>query len=270
MKSEGRNPKAERRLKSETRRTGRRALNERENAISQGGLASLSSAELASDSGIQAVTFDVGGTLIQCWPSVGHIYAEEAARHGFVDLSPELLNQRFASAWRGLTDFRHARSEWAALVDTTFEGLTPKSPSETFFSSLFERFAEAEAWRIYDDVLPTLETLIARRLKLGIVSNWDDRLRPLLHKMKLDKYFDTIVVSCEVDAPKPDKVIFLEAASGLQVRPEAILHIGDNLESDVHGAIGAGFQALQICREDSEPGDGRIRSLFELRVERLL
>ena len=30
---------------------------------------------------IQAVTFDVGGTLIRPWPSVGHVYAEVAARH---------------------------------------------------------------------------------------------------------------------------------------------------------------------------------------------
>jgi len=30
---------------------------------------------------IRAVTFDVGGTLIECCPSVGHIYAEVAGRH---------------------------------------------------------------------------------------------------------------------------------------------------------------------------------------------
>jgi hypothetical protein len=33
-------------------------------------------------SGIRAVTFDVGGTLIEPWPSVGRVYAEVAARHG--------------------------------------------------------------------------------------------------------------------------------------------------------------------------------------------
>ena len=27
---------------------------------------------------IRAVTFDVGGTLIQVWPSVGHVYADVA------------------------------------------------------------------------------------------------------------------------------------------------------------------------------------------------
>jgi len=213
---------------------------------------------------IQAVTFDVGGTLIECWPSVGHIYAEEAVRHGFCQISPDLLNHRFGAVWQALKGFRHTRSEWAAVVDATFQGLTPTPPSKTFFPSLFERFAEAEAWRIYEDVLPSLDALSSRGLKLGIISNWDERLRRLLHQLKLDNYFQSIVVSCEVNSPKPDRLIFLEAASNLQVSPQTVLHIGDSLEFDIHGAKAAGFQALQICRGNSIPKHGEIHSLIEL------
>jgi len=32
--------------------------------------------------GIRAISFDVGGTLIRPWPSVGHVYAEVAAQQG--------------------------------------------------------------------------------------------------------------------------------------------------------------------------------------------
>ena len=42
---------------------------------------------------IRAVTFDVGGTLIEPWPSVGHVYAEVAAQHGWAGLSIEALNR---------------------------------------------------------------------------------------------------------------------------------------------------------------------------------
>jgi putative hydrolase of the HAD superfamily len=213
---------------------------------------------------VRAITFDVGGTLIECWPSVGHVYAQEAARHGFVDLSPELLNQRFASAWHNLKNFRHTRSEWSALVDRTFEGLIPEFPSKTFFPNLYERFAHPEAWHIYDDVLPTLDALATRGVKLAIISNWDDRLRPLLRKIKLDEWFQSIVVSCEVGVPKPDSVIFLEAATRLRLEPETILHVGDSIEADVYGAKAAGLQALQICRRATQPVPGRIPSLREL------
>ena len=43
---------------------------------------------------VEAITLDVGGTLIEPWPSVGHIYAEVAARHG-VQAEPEELTRRF-------------------------------------------------------------------------------------------------------------------------------------------------------------------------------
>ena len=39
---------------------------------------------------VKAVTFDVGGTLIEPWPSVGHAYAEVAQRHG-VEVEPDVV-----------------------------------------------------------------------------------------------------------------------------------------------------------------------------------
>src|SRR5581483_6684770 len=124
---------------------------------------------MADWSQIQAVTFDVGGTLIKPWPSVGHVYAGVAARHG-MKVSPAALNRRFAAAWRELTNFNHTREEWAALVDKTFAGQGGGPPGGTFFSELYARFAEPEAWRIFDDALPALEALAALGLDLGIIS----------------------------------------------------------------------------------------------------
>jgi len=213
---------------------------------------------------IEAVTFDVGGTLIECWPSVGHIYADEAARHGFTGIDPDILNQRFAAAWCAFKDFQHTQSQWRALVDQTFLGLTEPPPSKTFFPRLFERFAEADAWRIYEDVLPTLGRLAARGLKLGIISNWDGRLRPLLAKLKLDTYFQAFVVSCEAGAPKPAPKIFAAAVSNLKLPPAAILHVGDSLEQDVRGATAAGLRSLRLRRGARGASAGEIRSLSQL------
>ena len=197
---------------------------------------------------IRAVTFDVGGTLLACWPSVGDIYAQEAARHGLAGISPDALNQRFAAAWLARKDFRHTRSQWSALVDETFRGFTVRPPSETFFPRLFDRFAQPDAWRVFDDALPALVALSRRGLKLGIVSNWDERLRPLLTSLKLDRYFHTIVVSCEIGSAKPDEAIFAAAVAALDVPPAAILHVGDSFEMDVAGARAAGLQAILLQR----------------------
>ena len=93
---------------------------------------------------IGAVTFDVAGTLIEPWPSVGHIYAQIAERHG-VKISPDVLNQRFAAAWKARKNFGYTKNEWAALVDETFAGLSPHPPSTGFFPDLYQVFAGAAA-----------------------------------------------------------------------------------------------------------------------------
>src|SRR5262245_28296146 len=131
---------------------------------------------------MHAVTFDVGGTLIEPYPSVGHVYADMAAKHGMPELSPAELNRRFVVAWKSLAGFDYSREGWWRMVNATFAGLVrdQEAPSPAFFAALYDRFAEPIAWRVFDDVLPALESLTMRGLKLGLISNWDERLRPLL------------------------------------------------------------------------------------------
>ena len=213
---------------------------------------------------IRAVTFDIGGTLIQPWPSVGHVYAEVARRHGVKDVSPEFLEARFKAAWRGRKHFNETRTGWQELVDEAFHGLAAQPPSATFFPELYERFAHAEAWRIFDDVLPTLDALAARGVRLGVISNWDERLRELLRRLHLDAYFESIIISCEVGSSKPAPVIFEQAAARLDLPPASILHVGDSMEMDLQGARAAGFRSVQVVRQEQSPGDGQVGSLRDV------
>jgi putative hydrolase of the HAD superfamily len=213
---------------------------------------------------IRAVTFDVGGTLLEVWPSVGHVYAQVAARHGVEGISAGLLNRRFAAAWRASKGFSHSRAAWARLVDATFRGLTDRSPSQTFFGELYACFATPDAWRVFDDVVPALEALTARGFRLGVISNWDERLRPLLGELKLARYFEAIVISREVGVAKPSRAIFERAARALRLPPEAILHVGDDVSLDVRAARAAGLAALPLRRRAGAANAGQIKSLCEL------
>jgi putative hydrolase of the HAD superfamily len=161
---------------------------------------------------IKAVTFDVGGTLIEPWPSVGHVYAEVAAHYGITEVSAEVLNTRFRTAWKARPAFEHSRLAWTELVDQVFAGIIPDPPSRTFFSSLYERFAEPSAWHIFEDVKPTLEELASRGIKLAVISNWDERLRGLLRSLELDRYFEAFAISHEIGFAKPSPVIFEHGA----------------------------------------------------------
>jgi putative hydrolase of the HAD superfamily len=213
---------------------------------------------------VDAITFDVGNTLITTWPSVGHIYAEIAARHGCVGVTAELLEARFRAVWPGRLHLAETRSGWQQVVDEVFEGLSDSPPSRTFFGELFDRFAQPDVWRIYDDVLPALDRLAARGLRLAVISNWDERLRTILRALALDARFETIVVSCEVGHAKPHPAIFDEATARLGLPANRILHIGDNAEADLHGARNAGLHALQILRTAPLPGPDHLQSLLQL------
>jgi putative hydrolase of the HAD superfamily len=213
---------------------------------------------------VEAVTFDVGNTLITTYPSVGHIYAEIAHRHGLRDVTPELLEARFRAIWPGRLHLTETRSGWERLVDEVFAGLAERPPSRTFFPELYQRFAQADAWRIYDDVSPVLGRLAARGMRLAVISNWDERLRGLLQGLGLTSYFEAIVVSCEVGNAKPDRAIFAEAARRLVLPAHQILHVGDSPEMDLRGARAAGFHALEIRRSAIEPGPHHLRSMLEL------
>ncbi|HEX3719247.1 MAG TPA: HAD-IA family hydrolase [Verrucomicrobiae bacterium] len=210
---------------------------------------------------IRAVTFDVGGTLLEPWPSVGHVYAEIAAKHG-VHVPAEKLDRQFAAAWKAKKNFGYSAAEWSDLVIQTFDGLAPP-PSEALFSDLYSHFASATPWRIFDDVLPCLQRLKRRGLKLGVISNWDERLRPLLHALELDEYFDVVIVSSETGRHKPDAGIFDAATASLGVSAETILHVGDSATEDFEGARQSGFRSLLLRREGTG-GPGTISSLDRL------
>jgi len=210
---------------------------------------------------IRAVSFDVGGTLIEPWPSVGHIYASVAAQFGIPPVEPEDLNRQFGSAWKARRDFDYSREAWRELVNASFAGLSPEVPSRECFDAMYDAFARPEPWRIFDDVWPTLAAVRERGWKLAIVSNWDERLRPLLQKLELTGHFDAVVVSHDVGVTKPSPAIFQRVAADLEVPAETILHIGDSAMEDCHGARSAGLHGLLLDRKGRGTEPDAVRSL---------
>ena len=217
---------------------------------------------------IQAVAFDVGGTLIEPWPSVGHVYAEVAARFGLAGLDPAALNRGFVTAWKQRAGHDYSRAAWRSLVNETFALAGAAHPSDECFHALYHRFEQAEVWRVFEDVLPTLEALRARGIRLAVISNWDERLRPLLDTLDLARWFDVVVISHEFGSVKPAPQIFLHAAAQLNLPPEVVMHVGDGEREDTQGARRAGMQAALLDRSAKDAG-GRGISTVSLLPELL-
>ena len=212
---------------------------------------------------IRAVTFDAGGTLIDPWPSVGVVYAEVAREFG-VHCSEERLTAQFIAGWNSRSGFRYTRAEWAEVVRQSFHGMA--EVPNALFEAIYERFSEPRSWLIYDDVIPTLQKLEGTKMKLAVISNWDERLEPLLERLGLATYFDEIFISSLIGAHKPEEKIFRESADRLGIEPTQILHVGDSLREDVQGARSIGAAAVRIRRSGVEGVDdiARLTAIVEM------
>ena len=126
----------------------------------------------------------------------------------------------------------------------------------------------ANAARLYDDTVPTLQHLREAGFKLAIVSNWDTPLDPLTERLGIAHYFDIIVAShdARVRSAKPDPHIFNYTLTAIGVSAAEAVHVGDTYEADIVGAEGVGIRPILIDRDGTQGGrwDETIRSLSEL------
>jgi putative hydrolase of the HAD superfamily len=213
---------------------------------------------------ILAVTLDVGGTLIEPYPSVGHVYAATALRYLGQVFDPAVLNENFREAWNSRGLFDYSERGWLELVRKTFVDV---EVGDEFFREIYTDFAKGSAWRIFPDVLPCLKALREQEVPVVLISNWDARLRPLLRDLGFEPYFQHLVVSSEVGDPKPDARIFEAAIKLLGCDRDRILHVGDGREEDYEGALRVGLRALWLVRDGEPAGPCQINSLGKLAVE---
>lgn len=75
---------------------------------------------------------------------------------------------------------------------------------------------------------------IKSHFKIGIITNGSThRQKAKIINTNLNNYFDTIIISEEVGLSKPDKRIFELALNKLNMQPEDVLFIGDDLEKRI-------------------------------------
>jgi putative hydrolase of the HAD superfamily len=78
-------------------------------------------------------------------------------------------------------------------------------------------------------------------MRIGIVSNVPQDLRPIFAAHGLDDLVDAFTHSFEVGAEKPDPAIFLRACEALGTTPGETLMVGDHPVADA-GALKAGLR----------------------------
>ena len=125
-----------------------------------------------------------------------------------------------------------------------------------------------DAARAYPDAADTLRRLREMGLAIGIGTNMTaDWQYEKLERMGLMPCVDFIVTSEEVSAEKPDARFFTACAEKAGCTAGECLFVGDSLNGDVLGALGAGMPAAWLrLKGDAEPPEGAtvLASLGEL------
>jgi putative hydrolase of the HAD superfamily len=213
---------------------------------------------------IKAVFSDAVGTLFYLNGSVGEHYALVGRGVG-LNLDARALDVAFSTAWNNMPrrdPIDGPREEddkgwWRELVELIFRDVAPnirELDRDNFFEVAYEHFAEAGVWQLYPEVPEVLESLYSR-VTLAVVSNFDGRLRMILEQLGISKFFSHVFVSSELGVDKPDPQIFRRALRFVSVRPEEVLHAGDDPQRDWQAAQDAGLQVFRLDRRTNSLRD---------------
>ncbi len=214
------------------------------------GLPSLAALRLTSVPP-RVIFLDAVGTLFGVKGSVGQVYGDLAAQFG-VMVDPQALNLAFMASFQTApapVGTLAPRDWWRAVVKQTFgEAVSQFADFEAFFISLYDHFATAKPWFVYPDVRPFLDHWHQAPVPLGVISNFDSRLYPILTALDLADYFTSVTISTQVGAAKPQAQIFEAALQTGAWDPSYAWHVGDSYREDYLGACGAGLQGIWLER----------------------
>ena len=182
---------------------------------------------------IQAVLFDLDGTLIDSAPDLGAAVDKMRVDRGLPSLPLERYRPMAGAGARG-------------MIGEAF-GLTPDHPD---FPSLREEFfANYEACmtqrtHAFDGVPTLIDALRGQGLQWGVVTNKSERFAlPLTQVMPMFATAGAVVGGDTTPYAKPHPAPLLEAAQRLGLAPGQCIYVGDD-ERDIIAGLAAGMATV--------------------------
>jgi phosphoglycolate phosphatase len=182
---------------------------------------------------IQAVLFDLDGTLIDSAPDLGAAADQMRTDRGLPSLPLESYRHMAGAGARG-------------MLGIAF-GITPDAPDfvplrEEFYVNYESRMLRNTL--VFDGVAELVEALHARRLRWGVVTNKSKRFTdPLTRAMPLFHTARAIVSGDTTPHAKPHPEPLFEAARRLGVDAARCIYVGDD-ERDMAAGRAAGMRTV--------------------------
>lgn len=184
---------------------------------------------------VQAVLFDLDGTLIDSAPDLGAAADEMRVARGLPS--------------RPLADYRPLAGAGARGMLAVAFGIEPEHPDflplrEEFFTN-YERRLTASTL-VFPQVHELMAALLQRGLRWGVVTNKSARFtEPLTRAMPLFASAGTIISGDTTAFSKPHPEPLLEAARRLGLPPNQCVYVGDD-ERDIVAGRAAGMATVAV------------------------
>jgi phosphoglycolate phosphatase len=208
---------------------------------------------------IDAVLFDLDGTLLHTSPDIGNALNRALAENGFPVLAPGVAQTLIGGG-----------SE--ILVDRALTLLGVESRPATLdlvlrrYETCYHQICRGaeQLTELYPGTEATLDSLRGMGLKLGMVTNKESRfVDPLMWRFGLQAWFDMVVDGDTRLPRKPDPEPLLHACEALGVDPTHTLFVGDCV-TDALAAQAAGMS--MVCVSYGYGGDHPVSELPCMRV----
>jgi putative hydrolase of the HAD superfamily len=221
--------------------------------------------KLEQPQSIRTVFFDAGFTLLHPSPSIVVVCQQACQKLGLhVDLSRWQQSMESAEQFRFhllqsnryiWADEQDIAEFWFGYYRSLLHPLIAEHDQETRLDQLVhaitEEFEKHTNWQLYPDVKPTLEAFRVKGYSLGVISDWNVALGPLLRQFDLTQYFDYLVISAIARYAKPSPMLYDMALERANAIPDYTIHIGDSYIHDVLGARSVGITPILLDRTDT-------------------
>jgi putative hydrolase of the HAD superfamily len=224
-------------------------------------------------SGIDTIFFDAADTLFYIQKGLGDTYAEVARRYG-ASPEPGEIKRAFSQAFGSAPPLAFGdvpqeerkvleKEWWRTVVEDVYSEIGMFDEFDAHFDELFEVF-RGGAWILFPETVDVLESLKGKGYSLGIISNFDSRVYDVMKRLGIYNYFDVFVISSEAGHAKPSHSIFSLALDRAGRESREVVHVGDDLCNDFHGARALGIRALLLDREGEYASAGGINRIGDL------
>lgn len=182
---------------------------------------------------IQAVLFDLDGTLIDSAPDLGAAVDQMRVDRGMPSLPLVHYRPMAGAGARG-------------MIGLAF-GFTPEHPEYDAMKEEFFRNYEAcmtQRTFAFEGVVQMIDALVAAQLPWGVVTNKSKRFaEPLTQAMPLFKTAAVVISGDTTPYAKPHPEPLFEAARRLGIAPSACVYVGDD-ERDIVAGLAAGMKTV--------------------------